>query len=235
MTTPVIPFVVSLPSVLNPLLTVPVASVSTAPFALTHPNITLEISGHALPVVPESAVALSTFLTRYLSGESNPILISSPLVSGLSVDTLFPAPNPRPQVLHNVTIRNMKIKPGSPFLASGTVSGRVVLPRGINIDLNVSRLLPDVLIYDGEVTDSDPGTVPPPTPLPDPLPARAFGHLRPDDWLPASCEAVVPGEGEGAAFAVEANIVNVPLEVLPGRQKEFSDFVSKVGRIHIPF
>jgi len=122
----------------------------------------------------------------------------------------------------------MKVKPGTPFLASGTVTARVVLPKGINIDLNVSRLLPDVLIFDGEVPVSDPGTVAPPTPLPNPLPERAFGHIRPDEWLPASCKTDTPGEGEGAVFAVAANIVDVPLEVLPGREKEFGDFVSKV-------
>jgi hypothetical protein len=37
-----------------------------------------------------------------------------------------------------------------------------------------------------------------------------------------------PEEGNGAVFNVTANFVDVPLEVLPGRQKEFSDFVSKV-------
>jgi hypothetical protein len=228
MTTPFIPFVVSLPSTSDPMSSVPVASISTAPFTLTHPNITLDIFGHALPLATESVSTLSSFLTRYLSGKSNPILISSPLVSGLSIDILFPAPNPRPQILRDVTIRNMKIKPGSPFLASGMVSARLVLPKGININLNVSRLLPDVLIYDGEVPDSDPATVPPPTPLPDPLPPRAFGYIRPDDWLPASCMPDAPEEGNGAVFNVTANFVDVPLEVLPGRQKEFSDFVSKV-------
>lgn len=228
MVVPDIPFIVSLPSISSPPSSVAVASVASAPFTLTHPNITLNISGHALPIVPESATVLSTFLTRYLSGASNPIIISTPLISGLSIDTLFPGPNPRPQILQNVTIRNMKVKPGTPFLASGTVYARVVLPKGINIDLNVSRLLPDVLIFDGEVPDSAPGTVPPPTPLPDPLPDGAFGHIRPDEWLSASCEAVTPREGDGATFAVAANIDNVPLEVLPGREKEFSDFVSKV-------
>ena len=122
----------------------------------------------------------------------------------------------------------MKIKPGSPFLASGTVLARVVLPKGVNIGLDVSRVLPDILVFDGEVPDSDPGAIPDPTPLPDPLPARAFGHIRPDEWLPASCEPDVSEEREGTVFAVSAKIVDVPLEVLPGRQKQFSDFVSKV-------
>jgi len=35
-------------------------------------------------------------------------------------------------------------------------------------------------------------------------------------------------DGEGSAVAVSANIVDVPLEVLPGREREFSNFVSKV-------
>jgi hypothetical protein len=36
------------------------------------------------------------------------------------------------------------------------------------------------------------------------------------------------GKETGAVYAVTAKVVDVPLEVLPGRQKEFSNFVSKV-------
>lgn len=69
----------------------------------------------------------------------------------------------------------------------------------------------------------------PPAPsLPDPLPERAFAHIRPEDWLASESEPVESGEGEGSAVAVSANIVDVPLEVLPGREREFSNFVSKV-------
>ncbi|RDB17180.1 hypothetical protein Hypma_001825 [Hypsizygus marmoreus] len=225
--TPSIPFIVSLISSNSSIKPIPVASVSTAPFTLTQPNITLNISGSVLPLAAETAPILSTFLARYLSKQPNPILITCPLFLGLAFETSFPSPDPPPRILRNVTIRNMKIKPGNTFLASGTVFARVVLPKGINVDLNVSRVLPDVLVFDGEVPDST-YLLPPQLPLPDPLPERAFGHIRPEDWLDSVSVRDRSEEGEGAAYAVSAKIVDVPLEVLPGRQKEFSNFVSKV-------
>jgi hypothetical protein len=109
--------------------------------------------------------------------------------------------------LRNVTIKDMKIKPtGSAFLASGIVQARAVLPKGINIGLDVFRVLPDVLIFDGEVPSSleveqHPykdyrGSVrPPEMPLPDPLPKNAFGHIRPEDWLPSQSVPIEPPEG----------------------------------------
>ncbi|KAJ7766322.1 hypothetical protein DFH07DRAFT_915995 [Mycena maculata] len=234
LTTPSLPFTISLPSTNEP---VPIAAVSTAPFTLTHPNITLDISGTVLPIPAASSIVLSNFLTRYLSGLPNPIVISTPIIPDLTVDLDFPAPNPRPHILRNVTIHDMSIKPGgSAFTASGTVYARVVLPRGMEVALHVGRVLPDVLVFDGEVPEGavyaplrlNEATPPSAPPLPDPLPERAFGRIRPEDWL-ASLSGPVPSEdGEGSAFAVTAKIVDVPLEVLPGRQKEFRAFVSKV-------
>ncbi|RXW12789.1 hypothetical protein EST38_g13065 [Candolleomyces aberdarensis] len=225
----------------------------------------------------------------------------SPSPASLSLPS-SPHPNPRPHLLQNVTIRDMKLKPTGPngqFVASGVVEGRLVLPRGMDVGLNVSRILPDVLVFDGEVPgdgdgDSDNASVtttrwnyredgygyeeeeygygfpwtgskgrtppPPRDPLPDPLPDRAFGHIRPEEWLNAKSVRVDldedgdddgegDGEGEemrerkgkrkgkgkegkeketGAVYAVTAKVVDVPLEVLPRRQKEFSNFVSKV-------
>ncbi|KII91591.1 hypothetical protein PLICRDRAFT_696608 [Plicaturopsis crispa FD-325 SS-3] len=236
-TAPTLPFVVSLPNYDPALLPVPVASVSTQPFSLTHPNITLSISGIVLPLPASAAEVLSTFLTRYLSAEANAIIITSPLFPGVTVDTDFPGPNPRPHILRNVTIHGMHIKPngaGTTFLASGTVYARAVLPKGMNIGLDVNRVLPDVLVFDGEVPseqgggdEGEDGGVPVP-PLPDPLPERAFARIRPDDWLPSLSAPGEPDEDEGAVFTVTAEIVDVPLEVLPGRQREFSGFVSKV-------
>lgn len=123
----------------------------------------------------------------------------------------------------------MKIKPGTPFTASGTVFARIVLPRGVDVGLFVSRVLPDVLIFDGEVSEGVAAPHLAPAPLPDPLPENAFGHIRPDDWLPAMSVRDEPWEGVGAVYVVSAKIVDVPLEVLPGRQKKFSNFVSKVA------
>lgn len=228
-TSPPLEFTASLPTSSAP---IDIARVTAAPFSLTHPNITLQLEGSVLPIKSSSLPTLSSFLMRYLSGKSNPILISSTFLPGLIAQADFPGPNPRPQILQNVTIRDMKLKPTGPggqFLASGIVFARIVLPKGMNLELNVSKVLPDVLIFDGEVPSNASALKPPKNPLPDPLPERAFGHIRPDDWLNATSTRDEGGEEDGSVFAVSAKVVDVPLEVLPGRQKEFSNFVSKVG------
>ncbi|KAF8183026.1 hypothetical protein K438DRAFT_1975281 [Mycena galopus ATCC 62051] len=103
LTAPSIPFTIALPTSYeagaDP---IPVASVSTAPLTLTHPNISLQISGSVLPLpasaaalpLPASAAAsqtLSAFLTRYLLGLPNPSS-SPPRTSPTSSSTL---PSPR--------------------------------------------------------------------------------------------------------------------------------------------
>jgi hypothetical protein len=142
-----------------------------------------------------------------------------------------------------VTIKNMRIKldpeGGGRFLASGTVWAKAVLPKGMDIELDARRVLPDVLVFDGDVPglQISPSSLTPPTPppLPDPLPERAFARIRPDDWLQSSCTPDSGSEGEGSAYVVTANITDVPLEVLPGRNKEFTNFVSKVCVLFILF
>ncbi|KAK7680299.1 hypothetical protein QCA50_016539 [Cerrena zonata] len=238
---PTLPFTILLPA--NDSSPIPIANVSTSPFSLSHPNVTLSIAGHVLPLDKSSSPYLSSFLSSYLSAEDAPILISSPLIHGIVVPSLFPAPRPPPQVLRNVTIKDMKIKPtnGGNMAASGTVFARVVLPRGINVGLDVNKVFPDVLIFDGPVSgeDDDPEDkalrrkvnvlgAPPERPLPDPLPERAFAHIRPDDWLPSISTPVETEGDEGSTVEVTAKIVDVPLQVLPGRDKEFRNFVGKV-------
>lgn len=269
---PSLPFTVSLPNGTES--RVHVANVITHPFESTHPNVTLHLSG-TVPALPKSSFPLlSTFLSRYLNAEPNRILISTPLFPldpsegpGIEIPAEFPAPSERPQLLRNVTIKDMKIRAsGTTFLASGIVFAKVVLPRGIDVGVDVFRVFPDVLVFDGEVPSivghEPPQEVgsekwlegverkrtPPEMPgLPDPLPERAFGHIRPDDWLPSTSVRLESmersdisggdedgngdddGEREaGAVYAVSAKVVDVPLQVLPGRQKEFSNFVGKV-------
>jgi hypothetical protein len=151
----------------------------------------------------------------------------------------------------------MKIRPsGTTFLASGTVFAKVVLPKGIDVGVDVFSVFPDVLVFDGEAPvtlqhtqtlrphihlptrkrDVQQHEAPPMPSLPDPLPPRAFGHIRPEDWLPSKSVRLESNEGDsdggsaegGAVYAISAKVVDVPLQVLPGRQKEFSSFVSKV-------
>lgn len=134
----------------------------------------------------------------------------------------------------------MKIRPsGTAFLASGIVQANIVLPKGIAVGMTVFKVLPEVIVFDGEVPSSiiidrnsdDTDDLPPRMPLPDPLPERAFGHIRPKDWLPSVSEPI-DLEEEGSAYTISARVVDVPLEVLPGRQKRFSNFIGKVMFFH---
>lgn len=112
-----------------------------------------------------------------------------------------------------------------------------MLPKGFTVGMKVFKVLPEVIIFDGEVPlsfinqrkwDDDTDDLPPEMPLPDPLPETAFGHIRPKDWLPSVSEPIELQEGEGLAYAVSAKVVDAPLVVLPGREKELSSFISKV-------
>lgn len=246
-TVPSLPFVVYLPpnGTAPP---VPLAHVRSPSFALTHGDTTLGLTGAVLPLPRNASHALSEFLGAYVSARDADILLETTLLPGVRIPTKFPAPHPAPQILRDVEMKDMKVKPmGQGMVASGTVLARVVLPPGIEVGVDVLRVFPDVLVYDGEVPEThvypvqnpqfkvlnfpvDDGDhdVPPQPPLPDPLPEHAFAHIRPEDWLPALSELGKSGPGEGTVVNVTANIVDVPFEVLPGREREFSNFVSKV-------
>ncbi|KAH9921816.1 uncharacterized protein B0H18DRAFT_1020320 [Fomitopsis serialis] len=246
-TVPSLPFIVYLPpNGTSP--PVPLAHVQSPPFAFSYGNISLALTGVVLPLPRNASGALSDFLGAYVSAHDADILLETTLLPDVRVPTRFPAPHPPPQILHDVKIKDMKVKPvGQGMVASGTVLARVVLPPGIEVGIDVVRVFPDVLVYDGEVpeggarverrpdfkvlnfpVDDGDRDVPPQPPLPDPLPERAFAHIRPDDWLPALSVPGEQGPGEGTVVNVTAEIVEVPLEVLPGREREFSNFVSKV-------
>jgi hypothetical protein len=224
----------------SPSTLVPVVSVHNEAFALTRPNITISVIGTLLPIPASFSATISAMLSRYLSSKPNDVDISTPILPGLTVHAVIPGPHPRPQLLRNVTIRNMRIQPRSDgvFTTSGTVYALAVLPKGVDIELECHRIFPDVLVFDGEVPDdmetwtaqegdSD-GEVPAPHPLPEPLPTHAFARIRPEEWLPSK-STPLPREGDhGSTYAIMAEVVGVPLEVLPGRQSDFRRFVTKV-------
>ena len=124
----------------------------------------------------------------------------------------------------------MKIKPkGTNFVASGIVFVHLALPKGMDVSLDVHRAFPDVLVFDGDVTETN--GAPPDVPLPYPLPPHAFAHIRPDDWLPSLCVREEAKDGDGASYAISAAITDVPLQILPGREGQFTNFVSKARAI----
>ena len=244
LTVPSLPFAISVRRYWNGTLvyTPPIVHVETDALVLTHPNTTIYVHGHVAELAHDSFPSLSAFVTSYLSGESPIISLSTPLLPGITVDTIFPALDPRPQVLQNVTIKNMKIRPVTPgmMLASGTVFANIVLPKGMDVSMQIDAVYPQLLVYDGPAPNGEPvGTenalsgiedddLPDPMPSPNPLPTNAFAHIRPEEWLASTSVPLDHGDGEGSVFAVSAKIVDVPLEVLPGRQREFSNFVGKV-------
>jgi len=257
-TSPPLPFVVWIdpPNVTTVQSLVPLASVTAEPFTLTHPNITLSLHGNVLPISQSAAPALSSLISDYLSGIDHPISITSPfeLFSDYTAHAKFPAPHPRPEVLRNVTIEGMKISAsGTTIFASGVAHARIALPKGMDMTLLIDRILPDVLIFDGPLpsasstvspllttrttitttkNDDDEGDVPPAPPLPSPLPQRAFARVRPDTWLAAQSSPTTPrrdwNEQGSTTLRISAWFADVPLEVLPGREREFRSFVTKV-------
>jgi len=111
-----------------------------------------------VPEIPHGvAPLLSAFVSQYLSGQASPILVSSPLLPGLEIPSIFPGPPTKPQILRDVAIHNMKISMrGDTVTASGLVYAKAVLPAGIRLTLDVPRIWPDVLVFDGEVPADDP-------------------------------------------------------------------------------
>ncbi|KAI9446943.1 hypothetical protein BJY52DRAFT_1314138 [Lactarius psammicola] len=261
-TAPPLPFIVWIPTPSDPSnksTLIPLASVTVAPFALTHPNLTLSLHGNVLPIPHSAAPALSSLVSDYLSGVDHPIAITTPFefFPGYIAYTTFPAPHPRPEVLHNVTIESMKVHPsGTTILASGIVHARLALPEGMDVTISPNRVLPDALIFDGPLPtlpdpastfppqpprplpitnpddDDDDDAPPPAPPLPTPLPPGAFARVRPGGWLAALTAPTAPrpdwGEHGSTTLRVSARFADVPLEVLPGREREFRSFVAKV-------
>ncbi|KAH8829220.1 hypothetical protein DL96DRAFT_1037072 [Flagelloscypha sp. PMI_526] len=249
MTAPAFPFDIALPT--EGSSSVPIASLRSLPFPLTHPNVSVRVEGSVVPLSPTPAAraALSTFLGRFLSAKDNAILITTPLIPHLPpAPAIFPALSPPPHVLRNLTIKDMRFTPTTTpegdtiFYASGLINAHVVLPKGFNVNIDVRYVLPDVLVFDGKVPeevgpyhskplndDDDKLPAPPAPPLPDPLPERAFGRIRPEYWLLSNSTVDVDNDGsEGSAYLVTARIESIPMDILPGRENQFSKFVQKV-------
>ncbi|KAH9016149.1 hypothetical protein EDB84DRAFT_1524586 [Lactarius hengduanensis] len=161
-----------------------------SPRLVESPNLTLSSNCSILPISHSLAPALSSLISDYLSGVDHPIPIATPfeLFAGYIAHTTFPAPHPRPEVLHNVTIKSMKVHPsGTMILASGIVHARLALLEGMNVTISPSSVLPDALTFDDPLpvqpgpaflSNADPDDdedIPPPAPsLSTPLPPCAW-------------------------------------------------------------
>lgn len=190
-----------------------------------------------------SEEAMSRFLQNYLHGKDNEVIVRglatmpSTLCNASSAASRTPSwilralpainatvsfpspPEDELDLIRSVTIENMRISQADGrFMASGVVKAVVELPkemRGLHVD--VTAALPDILVFNGALADKreiDPDH--------EPFPAKAFGHIHPPKWLDATSET------QGDLILLTAPIENQPLDVIPGRDSELSDFVTKI-------
>ncbi|KAJ1301328.1 hypothetical protein OPQ81_003729 [Rhizoctonia solani] len=234
----------------------PIARVETAPLGLTAPNISLAISGHVLPLPSSSSsiAPVSRFASDFLAARPSPVLITTDFLHDLgisgefTVKAEFPASTERPDLLRDVQISNMRIAlRGEQIFASAFVRAHIVPPDSLlAVHINATRVWPDLLVYDGPAPQSwpfdDPNlraysgieydehwTEPDPIPLPRPLPPNAFARIRPDSWILAHTEASDDQRHDGnRGVWVHAQVNDVPLDVLPGRDAELRGFIRKV-------
>lgn len=223
----------------------PLARVVTRPVSLDarhQSSIAVRIDGEVdRNLGGASERALSRFLQNYLHGKDNEVIVrglasvphslcnatsTAPTPSwilralpAINATVAFPSPPDELDLIRSVTIENMRISQADGrFMASGIVKAVVELPkemRGLHVD--VTAALPDILVFNGATADKreiDPDQ--------EPYPPKAFGHIHPPKWLSATSET------QGDLIMVTAPIQDQPLDVIPGRDSELSDFVTKI-------
>lgn len=207
------------------------------------PRINLSMSGEIVANLVDQTIRdspLSKFLQNYLHGLDNPIVVQGlsriptfarnttfppewllDSMPSLSLGLTFPGPQPPPKIIQSVTIEHMRLaERAGKMRASGTIIAEVELPDGMKtVNVDIVEVLPDVLVYDGEAGEEDPD--------PDDPPPRAFGHILPDEFLDSETEISTDPEYP-YRLIVRAPLYDIPLNVLPGRDKVLSDFVGKV-------
>ncbi|WWD06000.1 hypothetical protein V865_004085 [Kwoniella europaea PYCC6329] len=243
-----LPFSIALPAVQNGLVgESKMAEVITEPISIggTTKDILLNISGVITADLSErssltGSSPLSLFLQNYLHGKDNPILVQglsnlpsfvpSTIVHppnwllhtlpSLSLSLNFPGPKPTPKIIRSVTIEHMRISESQGKMkASGIVVAEVELPKDMqNVIVDVVEVLPDVYVFDGPSPPDDEDL-----PGDGEFPPKAFGHIRPTDYLNSTTT-----REENGRLMVRAPLNQVDLDILPGRDGVLSEFISKI-------
>lgn len=119
----------------------------------TSERIVVPIYGDILTIPSTRAASrqMSKFLSTYLAGHFSPVIVSIPHLN-LSLPYDFPAPHPKPKVLEDVQLSNVKfVLRGLEASVSGSVDVVIAFPKGINLDVLVHRVAVDVITFDGPV------------------------------------------------------------------------------------
>jgi len=118
-------------------------------------DLVIPLHGDILSIPPTTAASrqMSKFLSTYLGGLPSPVIVSLPDLN-ISLPYDFPAPHPKPKVLEDVQLSNVKFAlRGLEALVSGSVDVTVAFPKGINLDVLVHRVAVDVITFDGPVPE----------------------------------------------------------------------------------
>ena len=162
----------------------------------------------------------------------------------LKLALIFPAP-PHQNIIQSLTIEHMRISESrGKMRASGVVIAEILIPAQMaRVDVDIFGVKPDVLVFDGPVTESllsmpwdkDGKHVDGDTGNGEDYPAKAFGRIHPDDFLPSSTLPTVsdPNDpesqhGKGKRLTVRAPIQDIPLDILPSRDPVLRAFISKI-------
>lgn len=111
------------------------------------------------------------------------------------------------------------------MLASGIVIAEISLPGGMeSVEVNIDAVKPDIMVFDGPPPEDDRFNDDDDQ---EEYPARAFGHIKPDDYLHATSERYTNPEHPDW-ITVRAPMEDIPVEILHGRDAVMRAFVSKV-------
>lgn len=218
------------------------AEVITEPVILDHraADIKLRMSGRVISDPSDGDSPLGPFIHNFLTGQDNAMTVRGmskyptftsnttekppkwalDSLKSIEIKLIIPGPQPPPKVINAMSFEHMRIsRSEGETRCTGTVIVEIDLPDGIGgIDVDVEKVLPEVYMFDGPVQDGDGEEEYPP---------GAFGHVKPADYLNSTTV-----KGLDPAFpnrlTVRAPMVDVPVQILPGRSRLLADFVRKV-------
>lgn len=211
------------------------------PSALSH-FLQNYLHGKSNPIIVRGLSTIPHFAHILNSSPPNWLLSTLPT---LSLPLSFPGPQPPPKIIESVTIERMRIaESGGKMIASGVVIAEIELPKGMaGVKLDVRGVKPDILVFDGPPdTDSDGDGDEANSDMykykldlddiaitedGETYPPRAFGHIHPDSYLPATASPS-PDPFHPHRLIVRSPFTDIPLDILPERDGVLRSFVAKV-------
>lgn len=218
------------------------SEVITEPVVLdyTAKDIKLRMSGRIISDPSEGDSPLGPFIHNYLTGIDNNITVRGMAkypsftsnttekpphwalssLKSMEIKLVIPGPSPPPKIINSMSLEHMRIsRSDGETKASGTVIVEIDLPGDIgSIEVDVEKVLPEVYMFDGPVQE---GTGE------EEYPPGAFGHIKPSEYLNSTTVKGLDPEFPNR-LTVRAPLVDVPVEILPGRKSLLADFVRKV-------